>query len=98
MRSRELTDNVKGKVMEEDTSDENKTINAIIQSLDIQRANCVLNNVLNSKANDRQTEERLSKNSGIHMMTLYEGYFSLRIQDGETNAGYVSKSFSLRPK
>lgn len=99
MRARALTDNVEGKVPEETASNEDKALyernegkamNAIIQSVDVERANLVL-----MCTTTKQMVDKLSsvyeKNSEIRVMTLYEEYFSLKMQDGETIAGYVSK-------
>ena len=69
-------------------------MNAIIQSLDAERANIVLTSETANKKNDK-LESIYEKNSEIRVMNLYEEYFSIKMSENETIANYVSKVISL---
>lgn len=63
-------------------------MNAIIQSLDAERANYVL-----SCETSKDIIDKLSsiyeKNSEIRIMTLYEEYFAVKMKDDESVACYM---------
>lgn len=99
MKARGLTDNVQGKepstnasaqILAEYERNEGKSMNALIQSLDSERANFVL-----SCTTAKQMVDKLSsiyeKNSEIRVMNLYEEYFSLKMKEDDSVANYVSK-------
>lgn len=99
MKAHALTDNIEGKVPVSNASEETKAtyerkegraMNALIQSLDSERANIVL-----SCTTAKEMIERLSsiyeKNSEIRVMNLYEEYFALKMKEDESVTTYVSK-------
>lgn len=99
MRARGLTDNIEGKVPAADATadakaqferNEGKAMNAIIQSIDRERANFVLTCKTTKEMIDK-LNSIYEKNSEIRTMTLYEEYFSTRMQEDESVAGYVAK-------
>uniref|UniRef100_A0A1Y1M571 Integrase catalytic domain-containing protein n=1 Tax=Photinus pyralis TaxID=7054 RepID=A0A1Y1M571_PHOPY len=99
MKARALTDNIEGKVPDSSASseikakyerNEGKAMNAIIQSLDVDRANLVLTCTTAKEMIDK-LGSIYEKNSEIRVMTLYEEYFSLKMKDEESIANYVAK-------
>lgn len=103
MKSQELTDNIEGKVPAESATaeikakydrNEGKAMNALIQSLDVERASHIL-----TCTTAKQMVDKLSsifeKNSEIRVMNLYEEYFAIKMKEDDTVAGYISKVNTL---
>lgn len=103
MKARGLTKNIEGAVPASETAqtlkeeyeeNEGKAMNAIIQLLDVERSNFVLTCTTAKEIMDK-LNCIYEKNSEIHVMTLYEEYFSLKMKDDKTVAGYVAKNNQL---
>lgn len=103
MKAQGLTDNVEGNAPDSTASDvvkqkydrqEGKAMNAVIQSLDIERANLVLTCKTAKEMIDKLSSI-FEKNSEIRVMSLYEEYFSIKMREDETVASYTAKVTQL---